>query len=139
MGKVIGLDVGSRSLGIAMSDGLKMMAHSKENYRFEEKDFETATDHLLNNYVDNTIETIVVGLPKRLNNEASQTTEMVLDFIELLKSKTEIKIVTWDERLTTKIAIRSIVSSNIQKTKRKGSKDKVAASIILQDYLDSIN
>ena len=93
-----------------------------------------AIQHLLENYE---VEKIVVGLPKRFSGEIGIQAQKVLDFVELLKKDIEVPIVMWDERLTTVAANRALIGANMRRSKRKKVVDKVAATLILQGYLDS--
>lgn len=134
--KYLGLDLGEKTLGIALSES-GIIASDLTTIRFKEKDFEDASNQLIKLIEQYKIDTIVIGLPKHMNNDLGEKGQMVLDFNELLKSKNEINIITWDERLSTKSALRILSDSNKKYDKQRALKDQVAAQVILQNYLDS--
>jgi len=133
--RVLGLDVGDVLMGVAISDPSKIIAQGLDSIkRKNTKEDVEAIQHLLENYE---VEKIVVGLPKRLSGEIGIQAQKVLDFVELLKKEIEVPIVMWDERLTTVAANRALIGANMRRSKRKKVVDKVAATLILQGYLDS--
>lgn len=134
--KKLGLDLGNRTLGIAISDELNFLARGLETYRFEEKDFDKPlhyTKELIKKY---NIDVVVLGHPKNMDGTRGEQAQIAEDFKEQLE--TEIKVVLWDERLTSKMATQMMVSQNLKKKNRKKDIDKMAATIILQGYLDSL-
>lgn len=134
MGRVIGIDYGSKRVGLAVTDPLKIIAspldtvHSKDVIEF------------LKNYMKTEeVEEIVVGMPKNLNNEDTNATPLVKAFINLLKKNfQDLKITLQDERFTSKMALDAMIAAGSSKKQRreKGNIDKVSASIILQSYLE---
>ncbi len=134
MGRVIGIDYGSKRVGLAVTDPLKIIAspldtvHSKDVIEF------------LKNYMKTEdVEEIVVGMPKNLNNEDTNATPLVKAFINLLKKNFQnLKIILQDERFTSKMALDAMIAAGSSKKQRreKGNIDKVSASIILQSYLE---
>jgi putative Holliday junction resolvase len=133
--RVLGLDVGDVLIGVAISDPSKIIAQGLDSIRRKNvKEDVEAIQHLLEYYE---VEKIVVGLPKRLSGEIGIQAQKVLDFVELLKKEIEVPIVMWDERLTTVAANRALIGANMRRRKRKKVVDKVAATLILQGYLDS--
>lgn len=133
MSKILSIDYGTKRVGLAITDDLQIIAsglktiHSSELVKFLE-DF----------LVPNKIETIVIGLPKNLKNEKTDSTKEVEKMITHLSRKFKnIKIETIDERFTSSIASKSILASGVKKKQRqeKGLIDEVSATIILQDYL----
>ncbi|KXB64420.1 RNAse H domain protein, YqgF family [Parvimonas sp. KA00067] len=133
------LDVGDRTIGVAISDPLFIMAsgHSTIFRENLEKDLEILKDII----VKESIIKIVVGLPKNMNNTVGPQGEKVLSFVEDLKiflkdNNFEIEIVMQDERLTTVSAERILIEGNMSRKNRKKVIDKVAATYILQSYLD---
>lgn len=133
----IGLDLGSKSCGIALSDPLGITAQGKENYRFEEKDWETLVDHLEDNYLKE-CDTIVLGYPLYPSGDKSYTTLMIEEFKEYLESRVKLPIVLIEEFGTTKAAHEVMIEAGLTREKRKQHKDKLAAVLILQDYLNRI-
>ena len=139
MDRYMALDVGDRTIGVAISDPLFIMAegHSTIFREFIEKDLES----LKNIIIKENIIKIVVGLPKNLNNTIGPQGEKVLAFVDELKNflkenSFNIEIIMQDERLTTVSAERILIEGNMSRKKRKKVIDKVAATYILQSYLD---
>ena len=139
MNRYMALDVGDRTIGVAISDPLFIMAsgHSTIFRENLEKDLEILKDII----VKESIIKIVVGLPKNMNNTVGPQGEKVLSFVEDLKiflkdNNFEIEIVMQDERLTTVSAERILIEGNMSRKNRKKVIDKVAATYILQGYLD---
>lgn len=136
MSRIIALDVGSKRTGIAETDPLQIIASGL-------KTLETplVIPFLVEYSQRETLETIVVGEPKRLHGEASQIEEFISKFILKLTEKLPlVKVVRVDERFTSKMAFQSLIDSGVKKSKRKdkGLVDEVSATLILQSYLTSI-
>ncbi len=139
MNRYMALDVGDRTIGVAVSDPLFIMAEGYSTIFREsiEKDLES----LKNIIVKENIIKVVVGLPKNMNNTIGLQGEKVLSFVDelkdfLVKNSFDIEIVMQDERLTTVSAERILIEGNMSRKKRKKVIDKVAATYILQSYLD---
>jgi len=135
--KKLGLDLGNKTLGIAISDELGFLARGLETYRFEDLDFDSALNFTLKLVTENKIDVIVLGLPKNMDGSLGIQANYTLDFKEKLNNNSKVKIVMWDERLTSKMASNMMISQNLKRKKRKKDIDKMAAVIILQGYLDS--
>ena len=135
--KKLGLDLGDRSLGIAISDDLNWLARPVETLKFEDKDFEKALKYTLSLVIEHKIDTIVLGLPKNMNGTEGVQAEICREFKMNLEEETTIKIILWDERLTSKMASNMMKDQKLNRKKRKQSIDAMAAVIILQGYLDS--
>lgn len=129
------LDIGDKRIGIALSDPMKILASPFDTVIRENDDKDM--EKIARLARENNVELIVSGLPKRLDNQSTLQTEKVQAFCDGLKNFTEIKIVYWDERFSTVSANRALLEGNVSRDKRKGVVDKVAASIILQAYLES--
>ncbi len=136
--KKLGLDLGDRSLGIAVSDDLNWLARPIETYKFEDKDFESALNYTLDLINKHKIDTIVLGLPKNMDGTEGVQAEICRTFKQSIESKSNINVILWDERLTSKMASSMMISQNLKRKKRKQSIDAMAAVIILQGYLDSL-
>ena len=137
MNKIMGLDLGTVTCGIAMSDLLGMIATGLENYRFEQNDYETCANHVLDLVKQYDVKTIVLGLPKHMNGDIGERAQASIDFKEMfLARKPDLNIVLVDERLTTKVAEQSLIFADVSRKKRKKVIDKMAAVNILQGYLD---
>ncbi len=137
MKKILGLDLGSRTCGIAMSDILGMIAHGVETFRFRENDYSTCAKHIKEIVEENGIETIVLGLPKHMNGDIGERGQISIKFKEQLEEMIEgINVVLVDERLTTVVAQNQLIFADVSRKKRKQVVDKMAAVAILQGYLD---
>lgn len=136
MERVLGLDIGDKTIGIAVSDLLGITAQSITTIRREsnKKDYD-ALEALLIEY---NIKKVVVGLPKNMDGSIGPQCEKVMKFAEKLKNKFKVEIIYIDERLTTVSAERVLIEADVSRKKRKGLIDKVAATYILQAYLDGL-
>lgn len=133
----LGIDYGSKYIGIAVSDRSNTIAHSKEVIRRTDlkKDLATIKDYI-NDYK---IDQIIVGMPTSLNGTKGPRAEKTEQFVNFLKNHLDLEIITWDERFTTLIADRSMIDADLSRKKRKKMVDKIAAALILQNYLDYLN
>lgn len=136
MEKILGLDLGSRTCGIAMSDALQMIAHGVETYRFQENNYKAAAKHIQQIVEENQIHIIVLGLPKHMNGDLGERAQISIDFKERLEKMMDVKVVLIDERLTTVMAQNQLIFADVSRQKRKKVIDKMAAVQILQGYLD---
>ncbi|MDL2238551.1 Holliday junction resolvase RuvX [Christensenellaceae bacterium OttesenSCG-928-K19] len=136
MGRLIGLDVGDKRIGIALSDLLMFTAQGIETYNRKEEpqDITYLVDFIQKNDVDR----IVCGLPKNMNGSIGEQAEKVQAFAEELKKAAGLPLIYWDERLTTKSAHQTLLEADMSRKKRKAVVDKIAAVYILQGYMDSI-
>jgi putative Holliday junction resolvase len=135
MGKKIGLDVGDVRIGIAVSDMLGMIANARESYTRKglEKDLRYFTDLAKAENAD----AFVLGLPKNMDGTEGERVEVTRDFGDKLHEFSGLPVVYMDERLSTVAAERMLIQADVRREKRKKVIDKVAACIILQNYLDS--
>ena len=133
-----GLDLGSKTVGIAISDALGMLARPVKTIRFMEDDYEDALDKVLTEINDNEVSTIVLGLPKHMNGDIGIRGEISLMFKEMLEDNLDLPVVLWDERLSTKLSEKMLINVNMRRDKRKQVIDQAAAVNILQGYLDSV-
>ena len=136
--KKLGLDLGNRSLGIAISDELGFLARGLETFRFEDKEFNIPLEYTINLIKKYNIDVVVLGHPKNMDGSRGEQARITEDFKDNLEQHANIKVVLWDERLTSKMATSMMVSQNLKKKNRKKDIDKMAATIILQGYLDSL-
>ncbi len=134
MKKIIGLDIGTVRIGIATSDLLGIIASSYEVYKRRNMYLDVRYMNTLKEKLD--ADTFVIGLPLKLDGSEGESVKMVKDFAEELAKVTDAKIVFQDERLSTVSAEKILIESNIRREKRKNIVDQVAATIILQNYLD---
>ena len=134
--RVLGLDVGDRTIGVAVSDPLGFTAQGITTIR--RKNIETDIAQIVDICSQYNVETIVSGLPKNMNGTIGEQAQKVQSFCEVLKEAVNIEIKFWDERLTTVAAHRVMLEADMSRKKRKSIVDKIAATYILQGYLDSI-
>lgn len=135
--KVLGLDLGTRTCGIAISDALGMMAHGVETFRFEENQYKKAIQHVQELVKTHRVSKIVLGLPKNMNGSIGERGQVTQEFAKKLEEATNVTVILWDERLTTMQVERVLIQADVSRSKRKKVVDKMAATIILQSYLDS--
>ena len=135
--RILGLDVGSKTIGVAISDPLGWTAQGIDTIRRKNKEQDIELVHKI--CKDYGVETIVIGLPKNMNGTIGESGERVLALAELIKEKTNLPIEMWDERLTTVAAHRAMLEADMSRAKRKKIVDKMAATYILQGYLDRIS
>lgn len=135
--KKLGLDLGTRTVGIAISDALGMMAHGVETFRFEEGHYKKAIQHVQTLVNTHKITEIVLGLPKNMNGSIGERGLETQAFGAKLEAATNVKVTYWDERLTTMQVERVLIQADVSRNKRKKVVDKMAATIILQSYLDA--
>ena len=134
--RYIGLDLGTKTLGIAISDRLGMIASFYKTLEFKDEDYNSLIDPLKNIINEEKIESIVLGLPKNMNNSIGFAGERSLNFKKLLEENFDIPVNLEDERLSSVEANNLMISSDVSRKKRKKKVDALAATIILQRYLD---
>ncbi len=135
--RIMGLDFGSRTVGVAISDPLLITAQGKEIIRREKPDkLRKTLARLEELIVENEVQEIVLGLPKNMNDTEGERVEKTKEFKEMLERRTGIRVQFWDERLTTVAADRYMMEAGIRREERKEHVDKIAAVFILQGYLD---
>jgi len=134
--KYLGLDLGTRTLGISISDLTHTIATTYKTIRYEEENYEYLLQELKNIIDKEQIEKIVLGLPKNMNNTIGESAERCINFKKLIEENLNIEVIMQDERLTTKEATNYMIEANMSRKKRKKKIDSLAANIILQTYLD---
>ena len=134
--KYMGLDLGSKTLGIAISDSTNTIANIYKTIYFEDEDYDSLIPELDSIIKENNIKKIILGYPKNMNNTIGPRAEITLDFKNKIESILKIEVILQDERLTSVISNNILISANISRKKRKKKVDGIAASIILQSYLD---
>ena len=134
--RIMSLDVGSRTIGIACSDALLMTAQGIETIRRTslEKDFNRLQE-LIAEYE---VHELVVGMPKNMNCTKGERAEKTEEFVEKMKEVIDLPVSYWDERLSTVMAERQLIAADVSRKKRKSVIDKMAAVVILQGYLDRL-
>jgi putative Holliday junction resolvase len=134
--RILALDHGTKRIGIALSDELKMIAQPVEFVLAEPfSEFLARLKELLS---EKQVELILVGMPRNMNGSYGPAALKVQEFVAALRSATSVPIKTWDERLTSAQANRYLIEGSVRREKRKEKVDQMAAAILLQSYLDSL-
>ena len=138
--RIMGLDYGSKTVGVAISDPLGITAQGIEIIRRKSENKLRQTlariEELIAQYQ---VELLVLGFPKHMNNDIGDRAVKSLEFQEMLKRRTGLDVVMWDERLTTAEAERTLMETGVRRENRKQFLDQMAAVLILQGYLDRMN
>lgn len=138
MERIIGLDLGSVTCGVAMSDPLGMIARAITTVRFPSDDYQQCLEGVLQILHENKVKKVVLGLPKHMNGDIGIRGEICFNFKKMLEDQ-GIEVDMWDERLTTVAAQKILISADVSRKKRKKVIDQMAAVQILQSYLDRQN
>lgn len=138
--RIMGLDYGSKTVGVAVSDPLRITAQGIETItRKDENKLRKTCARIEALIAEYEVGCIVLGFPKHMNNDIGERAEKAIEFGEMLKRRTGLEVVMWDERLTTVEAERTLIENHVRRENRKKFIDKIAAVFILQGYLDSIS
>ena len=138
--RIMGLDYGSKTVGVAISDPLCITAQGIETIeRKEENKLRKTLARIEELAKEYEVDRIVLGFPKNMNNTIGDRAERTLEFKEMLERRTGLSVIMWDERLTTVEAERTLIESKVRRENRKKYVDKIAAVFILQGYLDSLS
>lgn len=138
--RIMGLDYGSKTVGVAISDPLCITAQGIETIdRKEENKLRKTLARIEELAKEYEVDRIVLGFPKNMNNTIGDRAEKTLEFKEMLERRTGLSVIMWDERLTTVEAERTLIESKVRRENRKKYVDKIAAVFILQGYLDSLS
>ncbi|MBP3853697.1 MAG: Holliday junction resolvase RuvX [Erysipelotrichaceae bacterium] len=135
MARILGLDLGSKTCGVAISDGSQKVASALTTIRFESDDYDSCFDQLLELLDQQKIHEVVLGLPKHMNGDIGERGLLSQDFARELESE-GFTVHLWDERMTTLSAQRVLLEADVSRKKRKKVIDQLAAVEILQNYLD---
>ncbi|WP_054635525.1 Holliday junction resolvase RuvX [Thalassobacillus sp. C254] len=134
--KVLGIDLGTRRIGIAVSDAMGWTAQGVETIHLKDEDVETSFPRIKELIKEYEITKIVVGLPKNMNGTIGPRGEQCQEYAQSLEKEVSLPVVMYDERLTTQAVERTLISADVSRKKRKQVVDKMAAVMILQGYLD---
>ena len=134
--RIMSLDVGSRTIGIACSDALLMTAQGIETIR--RTSLEKGFNRLQELIAEYEVHELVVGMPKNMNGTKGERAEKTEEFVEKMKEVIDLPVSYWDERLSTVMAERQLIAADVSRKKRKSVIDKMAAVVILQGYLDRL-
>lgn len=135
MGRLVGLDVGTKRFGIAVSDPLKMFASPHSVIKVDHD--KEALKGVVRVCAEQEAETLVVGLPLNMDGTCGPAAERVEAFVEKLRRRVDVPIVLWDERLSTKTAEAALIEADTRRARRKALVDKIAAQVLLQHYMDA--
>ena len=137
--RIMGLDFGAKTVGVAISDALLLTAQGVETIERKEENKLRRTCARIEELIrDYEVGKIVLGFPKHMNNDIGERARKSLEFQEMLARRTGLEVVMWDERLTTASARQTLIESGVRREDRKKYIDKIAAVFILQGYLDSL-
>lgn len=135
--RIMGLDYGSKTVGVAISDPLGITAQGIETiFRKDENKLRRTCARIEELISEYEVGQIVLGLPKHMNNDIGDRARRSMEFGEMLRRRTGLEVVMWDERLTTVEAERTLIENKVRREDRKKYIDKIAAVFILQGYLD---
>ena len=138
--RILGLDYGSKTVGVAVSDPLGLTAQGVETiWRKQENKLRQTLARIEELISEYQVERIVLGYPKNMNNTIGERAEKSLEFQQMLERRTGLPVIMWDERLTTVEANRTLMEASVRRDNRKQYMDKLAAVFILQGYLDSLS
>ena len=137
--RIMGLDYGSKTVGVAVSDALLLTAQNIETIcREQENKLRRTLARIQELCLEYEVEEIVLGFPKNMNNTVGERGEDTLSFRDALVRRTGLEVILWDERLTTVASEKVLMESGVRRENRKKVIDQIAASMILQGYLDSL-
>lgn len=136
--RILGLDLGSKTVGMAVSDFLGIIANPIGTLRIEENNLDQALELVKEEVKKQNAEKIVLGLPKNMNGSIGFQAEYCLKFKEMLETELKLPVIMIDERMTSTMANNIMLKADMSRNKRKQNVDKLAATIILQSYLDSM-
>lgn len=136
--RIIGLDLGSKTVGVAVSDYLGIIANPIGTLRIEENNLQQALELVSNVVKEQNAEKIVLGLPKNMNGTIGFQAEYCLQFKGMLEQELHLPVIMIDERMSSVMANNVMIKADMSRNKRKKNVDKLAATIILQSYLDSM-
>jgi putative Holliday junction resolvase len=134
--RILGLDLGTVTLGMAISDYMEIMALPVGTIRFAERDLETALAETARVVKEKEAKKIVLGLPRHMSGDVGTLGDYVYEFKKMIEDRLALEVILIDERLTSRMANNMMLSADLSRQKRKEKVDKLAATIILQTYLD---
>lgn len=135
--RYIGLDLGNRTCGVAFSDLTETIATAYETIHFREKDLQKCLECVIILIADKKVDKIVLGHPINMNGTIGPQAEYVYEFKKMLEEHTDKEVILYDERLTSVEVNKVMISADLSRSKRKTKVDTLAATLILQSYLDS--
>ncbi|KPN15751.1 Holliday junction resolvase [Bacillus australimaris] len=137
--RILGLDLGTKTLGVAISDEMGWTAQGIETIKIDEAGGDFGLSRLSEIVAEYGADKIVLGFPKNMNGTVGPRGEASQSFAKVLENTYNVPVVLWDERLSTMAAEKMLISADVSRQKRKKVIDKMAAVMILQGFLDSLN
>ncbi len=134
--RYLGIDLGSKTIGLSLSDETLTIASSYKTIHFDNEDYISTISEIMDIVKEFNIEKIVMGLPKNMNNTLGERALITLEYKKQLEKALDIEVIMMDERLTSVISNSILIEADLSRKKRKKKVDAVAAQIILQSYLD---
>lgn len=134
--RYLGIDLGSKTVGLAMSDTTLTIASTYKTIFFKNEDYSSTINEIKDIIKEYNITKIILGLPKNMNNTLGERAEITLKYQKLLEENTRLPVIMFDERLTSVISNSILIEADMSRKKRKKKVDSIAAQIILQDYLN---
>jgi len=135
--RVLGLDLGDKTLGIAISDALGVTAQARETFTFKTAHYKHALEYVTEYVKKENVSMVILGLPKNMDNSEGERAEISRRFAKRIENATGVRVMLWDERLTTMQVERTLIECGVRRENRKKHIDKLAATVILQSYLDA--
>ena len=134
--RYLGLDLGSKTIGLALSDTTKTIASVYKTIYFKDNDYSSTILEIKKIVVENNVEKVILGFPKNMNNTIGERAQITTNYQKMLESEIGIPVILFDERLTSVISYSLMIEADLSRKKRKKKVDGLAAQIILQDYLN---
>ena len=134
--RYLGIDLGSKTIGLAMSDQTCTIASPFKTIFFDNEDYLSTIDEIKQITKDYEIQKIILGLPKNMNNTLGERAQITMQYKKMLEDNLKIPVILFDERLTSVISNSILIEADMSRKKRKKKVDSIAAQIILQDYLN---
>ena len=134
--RYLGIDLGSKTVGLALSDITKTIATAYKTIFFKDENYASTIPEIINVIKENEVSKIIIGLPKNMNNTLGTRAEITIKYKEMLEKETGLPVIFMDERLTSVISNNVLIEADMSRKKRKKKVDQIAAQIILQDYLN---
>lgn len=137
--RYLGIDLGSKTVGLAMSDPTRTIASTFKTIFFKDENYKSTISEIKQIVEDYDIKKIILGLPKNMNNTLGERAIITTEYKKILEENINIEVILFDERLTSVISNQVLIEADLSRKKRKKKVDSVAAQIILQDYLNKEN
>ena len=134
--RYLGIDLGSKTVGLAMSDPTRTIASTYKTIFFKNEDYNSTIDEIKQIVEEYDIKKIIIGLPKNMNNTLGERALITTEYKNMLEEELDIPIIMFDERLTSVISNSILIEADMSRKKRKKKVDAIAAQLILQSYLD---